>query len=135
MRMAEILSSVRWGWVILAAVIAQALLIPIDYVLGALAAWLELMHGDLLLARLAIFLVFFLAGLWVARHARAHFTANGFFVGLFAALLYLPVLIAIQPPYPFMEAVNEGLKIVAATLGGSLMWHRKRRGIRKRARD
>jgi hypothetical protein len=134
MRMAEILSSVRWGWVILAAVIAQALLIPIDYALSALAAWLGLMRGDMLLARLAIFLIFFLAGLWVARHAKAHFTANGFFVGLFAALIFLPVLIAIQPPYPGMEAVNEGLKVLAAALGGGLMGHRKRRGIRKKAR-
>ena len=133
--MAEILSSVRWGWVILAAVVAQALLIPIDYALGALASWLGWLRGDAMLERLAIFLVMFLAGLWVARHARAHFTANGFFVGLAAALIFLPVLIAIQPPYPGMEVVNETLKIVAAALGGGLMGHRKRRGIRKRARS
>jgi hypothetical protein len=131
--MAEILSSVRWGWAILAAIVAQALLIPIDYGLSALAAWLGWMRGDTLLTRLAIVLVFLLAGLWVARHARAHFTANGFFVGLFAALLFLPVLIAIQPPYPLMEAINEALKILAGALGGGLMGHRKRRGIRKRA--
>ena len=132
--MAEILSSVRWGWVILAAVIAQALLIPVDYALSALGAWLGWVRGDLLLSRVAISLVMFLAGLWVSRHAKAHFTANGLFVGLFAALIFLPVLIAIQPPYPFMEVVNGLLKIVAAALGGGLVGHRKRRGIRKRAR-
>lgn len=132
--MPEILSSVRWGWVILAAVIAQALLIPIDYGLGALAAWLGWMRGDTLLTRIAILLVMFLAGLWVSRHAKAHFTANGLFVGLFAVLLFIPVLIVIQPPYPGMAAVNELLKIVGATLGGGLIGHRKRRGIRKRAR-
>lgn len=133
--MPEILSSVRWGWVILAAVVAQALLVPIDYALSALAAWLGWMRGDALLTRIAIFLVMFLAGLWVSRHARAHFTTNGLFVGLFAVLLFIPVLIVIQPPYPGMAAFNELLKIVASTLGGGLIGHRKRRGIRKRARQ
>ncbi len=132
--MAEILSSVRWGWVILAAVVAQALLVPLDYGLGALAAWLDWLRGDAVLTRAAIVLVMFLAGLWAARRARGHFTANGCFVGLFGALLFLRVLIAIQPPYPGMEAVNVGLKIVAGALGGGLVGHRKRRGIRKRAR-
>ena len=132
--MPEILSSVRWGWVILAAVIAQALLIPIDYALGALAAWLGWMRGNPLLTRIAVFLVMFLAGLWVSRHARAHFTANGLFVGLFAVLLFIPVLIVVPPPYPGMAAINELLKIVAAALGGGLIGHRKRRSIRKRAR-
>ncbi len=47
--MAEILSSVRWGWVILAAVIAQALLSPVDYALSALGAWLGWERGDMLL--------------------------------------------------------------------------------------
>lgn len=132
--MAEILSSVRWGWVILAAVIAQALLIPVDYALSALGAWLGWVRGDLLLSRVSIALIMFLAGLWVSRHARAHFTANGLFVGLCAVLIYLPVLIAVQPPYPLMEVANGLLKIVAAALGGGLIGHRKRRGIRKRAR-
>lgn len=133
--MAEILSSVRWGWAVLAAIVAQALLIPIDYGLSAVAAWLGWMRGDTLLTRLAIVFMFLLAGLWVARHARAHFTANGLFVGLFGALIFLPVLIAIQPPYPLMEAINGALKILAGALGGGLMGHRKRRGIRKRARS
>lgn len=132
--MAEILSSVRWGWVILAAVVAQALLIPIDYGLSALTVWLDWTRADTMVSRAAIVLVLFLAGLWVARHARGHFTANGFFVGLFAALLFVPVLIAVQTPYPLMSAVDEGLKIVAAALGGGLVGHRKRRGMRKRAR-
>ena len=77
----------------------------------------------------------FLAGLWAARRARGHFTANGFFVGLFAALIFLPVLIAIQAPYPGMEAVNALLKIIAGALGGGLVGHRKRRGMRMRARS
>ncbi len=132
--MAEILSSVRWGWVILAAVVAQALLIPVDYGLSALAAFLGWVRGDSLLTRVAIVLVMFLAGLWAARKARGHFTANGVFVGLFAALIFLPVLIAIQPPYPGMEAINEALKVLGGALGGGLAGHRKRRGIRKRAR-
>ncbi len=101
---------------------------------GALAAFLGWLRGDTLLTRLAIVLVMFLAGLWVGRKAKAHFTANGFFVGLFAALLFLPVLIAIQPPNPYAEAVNEGLKILGGALGGGLVGHRTRRGIRRRAR-
>jgi len=133
--MAEILSSVRWGWVILAAVVAQALLIPIDYALSALAAFLGWFGDDTRMTRIALFLVMFLAGLWAARRARGHFTANGFFVGLFAALIFLPVLIAIQAPYPGMEAVNALLKIIAGALGGGLVGHRKRRGMRMRARS
>lgn len=132
--MAEILSSVRWGWVILAAVAAQTLLIAVDYALSALTAWLGWARSDIMVSRGAIVLVLFLAGLWVARHARGHFTANGFFVGLFAVLLFLPVLIVVQTPYPLISAIDETLKIVAATLGGGLVGHRKRRGVRRRAR-
>jgi len=132
--MAEILSSVRWGWAILAGVAAQLLLIPVGYAMSALAAWLHWMEGDMLLKRAAIFLLLFLAGLWVARHARAHFTANGVVVGLVAAIVAVLVWIADQPPYPGMIAVDVLLTIVGAALGGGLMWHRKRRGVRKRAR-
>ncbi len=132
--MADILSSVRWGWALLAAIVAQALLIPVGYAISALTAFLGWMRGDFLLTRIAIVLTVFLAGLWVARRARAHYMANGFFTGLFAALVFLPVLIAIQPPYPYAELINALLKILGGALGGSLIGHRTRRGIRKRAR-
>ncbi len=131
----EILSSVRWGWVILAGVVAQALLIPIDYALSAVVVPFEWARADTMLTRLAIFIVMFLAGLWAARKAKAHYTANGLFVGLVAALIFLPVLIAIQPPYPAMEAINALLKLLGGALGGGLVGHRTRRGIRKRMRS
>ena len=129
--MTDTLSSVRWGWAILAALVAQALLVPAGYAISALTAMLGWMHGDFLLNRIAIVLLLFLAGLWVARKARAHYMANGFFTGLLAALVFLPVLIAIQPPYPYAEVINALLKILGGALGGSLIGHRTRRRAKR----
>ncbi len=82
----------------------------------------------------AILLVMFLAGLWVSRHAKGAFHRQWLFRRPGCGAHLPPVLIAVQPPYPFLEVVNGLLKILAAALGGGLDGHRKRRGIRKRGR-
>lgn len=128
--MKEIVKSIRWGWAIAGAIMAQAALVIAIYALGMFAsgeAWQ-------LLTRTAYVLIPFLAGVWAARAARGHFTANGLALGLFTALIYLPVLVVAPPPYPGMELIAAGLKILGGTLGGGLVGHRRRRRARKLAR-
>lgn len=132
--MSEILSSIRWGRVIPAAIAAQALLIVLIYAISATTAWIGWPRADRMLLPAAYLTVPFLAGVWAARKASAHFTANGTFVGLLTALIFVPVLLVAPPPFPLSEAFDGLLKVIGGALGGGLVGHRTRRGIRRRAR-
>lgn len=133
--MTEILSSIRWGWAIFGAILAQIALIITIYVLGAFTSGWGWQEYDLLLTRGAYVLLPLLAGVWVARHARGHFTANGLALGLFAALAFLPVLVVAPPPYPGMELIRGALTIAGGVMGGGLVGHRRRRRAKKLKRS
>lgn len=129
--MTDIMTSIRWGWAIVGAAVAQALLIPSVYVIGAFTSGWGWQPVDLLLTRVAYVFIPFLAGVWVARKAKGHFTANGLAVGMLTALVFLPVLVIAPPPYPGMEMIHAGLKIIGGVLGGGLIGHRRRRRAKK----
>jgi hypothetical protein len=130
--MIDIFSSIRWGWAFIGAVVTQAALIVVVYVIGAVASGWGWLRSDYVLTPAAHVLVPFLGGIWVAQRARAHFTANGTALGVFCALIYLPVLVVAPPPYPLMEAGNGLLKVIGAAMGGGLIGRRARRRSRMR---
>jgi hypothetical protein len=128
----QILSGIRWGWVVLGAVLTEVCTFPVMmafmWVYGFFGVHeIGAFEPKGLLLSPPIFLVAALPfGLWTAVMARQRFVLHGALVGLIAALLFLPVLIGMPqswaPPGPnyYGEVFNSSVKVIGGALGGAI---------------
>ena len=119
--------NVRWGWIVLGAFVAE--------VLGfAVLMGIRVLHGygpfalDPLSSvgnaafLIELFLVFMLAGWWVARGARELVVLNGLLVGFAAVLIYEIAARGSGQPIPISASylLAHAVKIAGGGLGGWL---------------
>ena len=126
-------SSLRWGWIVSAAVLTGIAVFPIGFILTSLEGLLGIQQPVNAFDPMAWVLSppsFFLApipfGYLAARKARSRFTLHGVLVGLIAALIFVPVLLLMPSlwgemgPNYYLEALNSAAKIIGGGLGGIL---------------
>ena len=122
--------SIRWGWVLLGALGAEAATLPVGLAITSIFGLVGLKSSgtfdptNFLLSPPIFFLPLLAAGFLVARRIGDRFALHGAAVGLIAALVFLPILVWMPwmwepagPNYP-LEAVNEVAKIFGGALGG-----------------
>jgi len=124
--------NVRWGWIVLAAFVAE--------VVGfALLMCIRVLHGygpfalDPLSAAgnaafmIELFLVFVLFGWWVARGARALVLLNGLLVGVAAVLIYEIAARGSGASIPLSTAylLAHAVKVAGGAAGGWLAARRR----------
>ncbi len=105
---------VRWIRVVVAAVLAEVVLI-------AVAIPVTLWIGQTALLYVippACFLVTLLFGRWAARKAGVNFILHGTLVGLVAALLYIGLTWGQTLPMAYL--ISHGLKVIGGAAGGFL---------------
>ncbi|HEX5420508.1 MAG TPA: hypothetical protein VFY39_10955 [Gammaproteobacteria bacterium] len=112
-------TGIRWGSVILSAVLTEAVMI-------ALVIPLRQYGQDpiTVMALMGSFFLPLLFAIWVGRRAHGWFVLQGVLIGVFAILIYLALAEVgrrfgpPQPPQPFAYTIAHGLKLVGGALGG-----------------
>ena len=119
--------NVRWGWIVLGAFVAEvlgfAVLMGIRVLHGYGPFALDPLSGVGNAAFLIeLFLVFMLAGWWVARGARELVVLNGLLVGFAAVLIYEIAARGSGQPIPISASylLAHAVKIAGGGLGGWL---------------
>ena len=119
--------NVRWGWIVLGAFVAEvlgfAVLMGIRVLHGYGPFALDPLSGVGNAAFLIeLFLVFMLAGWWVARGARELVVLNGLLVGFAAVLIYEIAARGSGQPIPNSASylLAHAVKIAGGGLGGWL---------------
>jgi len=112
------MSDIRWGWVLLGALLANVavtlLIVPIALIDGQ-------EHLDYV-APPASFVGVLVVGYWIARKAPQRAVLHGLLVGVFAVLIYVPVLLADE--ITFAHVLASALKVLGGVLGGFLVARR-----------
>ena len=134
---------IRWGRIVIGAVLLEAVLIVaaiplLGFVANPLAPGAQNASGDYTIffvsVAVACFVVGALAGWWVARPLSSQFMLHGALTGIVATAIYLaicsippttiPAVVAAYGPFWFFLA--NGLRIVGATLGANFHGRRRR---------
>jgi putative membrane protein (TIGR04086 family) len=107
------MKSVRWGWVLLGAFVAEIIIfgiaIPIAILLGE--------ESILYTAAPASFVATFLCGWWIAAKKAAHRRVlHGLLVGAAAMIIY--VAMSLGRPEPLAFVIAHVLKLVGGAAGG-----------------
>jgi hypothetical protein len=127
---------VRWGRIVIAAFLLEALLIVaavplLGFVANPLAPGAENASGDYTIffvsVAVACFVVGTLLGWWVARPLTSQFALHGALTGIVATVIYLAIcsippttIPAVVDAYgPFWFFLANGLRIAGSTLGAS----------------
>ena len=127
---------IRWGRIVIGAVLLEAVLIVaaiplLGFVANPLAPGAQSASGDYTIffvsVAMACFVVGTLAGWWVARPLSSQFMLHGAMTGIVATAIYLaicsippttiPAVVAAYGPFWFVLA--NGLRIIGATLGSA----------------
>ena len=133
---------IRWGRIVVGAVLLEAVLIVaaiplLGFVANPLAPGAQNASGDYTIffvsVAVACFVVGALAGWWVARPLSSQFMLHGALTGIVATAIYLgicsippttiPAVVAAYGPFWFFLA--NGLRIIGATLGAA--YHGRKR--------
>jgi hypothetical protein len=133
---------IRWGRIVIGAVLLEAVLIVaaiplLGFVANPLAPGAQSASGDYTIffvsVAVACFVVGVLAGWWVARPLSSQFMLHGALTGIVATAIYLgicsippttiPAVVAAYGPFWFFLA--NGLRIIGATLGAA--YHGRKR--------
>ena len=133
---------VRWGRIVIGAVLLEAVLIVaaiplLGFVANPLAPGAQNASGDYMIffvsVTVACLVVGALAGWWVARPLSSQFMLHGALTGIVATAIYLgicsippttiPAVVAAYGPFWFFLA--NGLRIIGATLGAA--YHGRKR--------
>ena len=133
---------IRWGRIVIGAVLLEAVLIVaaiplLGFVANPLAPGAQNASGDYTIffvsVTVACFVVGALAGWWVARPLSSQFILHGALTGIVATAIYLaicsippttiPAVVAAYGPFWFFLA--NGLRIIGATLGSA--YHGRKR--------
>jgi hypothetical protein len=136
-------SGIRWGRIVIGAVLLEAVLIVaavpmLGFVANPLAPGAQNASGDYTIffvtVAVACFIVGALLGWWVARPLTSQFVLHGVLTGIVATAIYLaicsippttiPAVVAAYGPFWFLLA--NGLRIVGASLGA---WSHARRRL------
>jgi hypothetical protein len=127
---------IRWKWVVLAALLAEATVLAIFFLLlfvASLAGVPQIARPmstlDYIDAMVSSFVVVFLFALWIGRRIESDFVLHGALIGVAGMLLFSVMWIATtgslaQPP---LYVVAHGLKVLGGIAGGSVAERRKRR--------
>ena len=133
---------IRWGRVVVGAVLLEAVLIVaaiplLGFVANPLAPGAQNASGDYTIffvsVAVACFVVGVLAGWWVARPLSSQFMLHGALTGIVATAIYLGIcsippttIAAVVAAYgPFWFFLANGLRIIGATLGAA--YHGRKR--------
>ena len=112
------MKDIRWGWVLLGALLANVavtlLIVPIALIDGQ-------EHLDYV-APPASFVGVLFVGYWIARKAPQRAVLHGLLVGVFAVLIYIPVLLAAE--ITFAHILASALKVLGGFLGGFVVARR-----------
>lgn len=111
------MAKLRWGWIVLAAVAAEVLVI---LALLAVSAIFKI-PGDVAgyyVAAPGAGLATFLMALWVARKAESRFILHGLLVGLVGVALTGGFIFTAKPGDRLMYGISFVLRIVGGYLGG-----------------
>ena len=126
----ELKSRIRWGRVVVAAVLSEVMVVVLLLVItttyrfliapGRTAMAYQAL-GELsgyYVAPAAAGLATFVSALWVARKLTSDFTMNGSLVGVTAVLLTVGFLFGAKPEYRLMYFVSFAARIIGGYLGG-----------------
>ena len=133
---------IRWGRIVIGAVLLEAVLIVaaiplLGFVANPLAPGAQSASGDYTIffvsVAVACFVVGALAGWWVARPLSSQFMLHGALTGIVATAIYLGIcsippttIAAVVAAYgPFWFFLANGLRVVGATLGAA--YHGRKR--------
>ena len=112
------MKDMRWGWVLLGALLANV-------AVTVLIAPVALIDGPERLAYVAppaSFVGVLFVGYWIARKAPQRAVLHGLLVGVFAVLIYVPVLLADE--ITFAHILSSALKVLGGVLGGFVVARR-----------
>jgi hypothetical protein len=125
-------SRIRWGRVVLAAVLSEVLVVAVLIVVTTAYRFViapgrtaveYAAFGDLAgyyVAPAAAGLASFLGALWVGRKLTSAFVANGTLVGIVAVVLTSGFLFVARPEDRLMYGVSFALRILGGYLGGAV---------------
>jgi hypothetical protein len=106
------MKDIRWGWVLLGAVLANvvvtAIIVPIAMIDG--------MERLGYVAPPAAFVGVLVVGYWIARKAPQRAVLHGLLVGLIAMLIYIPIELAGE--VTFAHYLSSALKVLGGVAGG-----------------
>jgi hypothetical protein len=132
----SVLRRIRWGWVLAAALLAEAAILAVFFLLlGAafLAGVPELAAPmstlDYIDALVSSFVMFYLVVLWLGKRLDSDFVVHGALVGATAAILFTVMWISttgsLTQPLPYVAA--HLLKVVGGIVGGLVVQQRRQR--------
>ncbi|HUQ52245.1 MAG TPA: TIGR04086 family membrane protein [Gammaproteobacteria bacterium] len=113
---------VRWGWVLLGALLANVLV-------TALITPIALLDGQERLGYVAppaSFVGAFAVGYWIARKARQRAVLHGLLVGLLAMLIFIPI--ELSQEITFAHILSFAMKVLGGTVGGIVVARRSASG-------
>jgi putative membrane protein (TIGR04086 family) len=112
--MTSSVSKLRWGRIVIGAILTEVALIAVAVPLGMLGA------QDLLLYIVApaCLIATFVFGLWTARGATSHFILHGVLVGVLASLIY--IALTWNQTLPLVYHLSHLMKIIGGAAGGAL---------------
>ena len=122
-------TGIRWGRVILAAIVSELAVITVLVALTGVYALIARkssvvdlqdfgQRAGYYVAPLASGLAVFLSALWVTRGLAAKFTLNGTLVGVVAVILTVGMVVSARPEDRLMYVVSFAIRIAAGYLGG-----------------
>jgi putative membrane protein (TIGR04086 family) len=115
----SILSGIRWGWIVLGAILGEAVLFGVAVLLYVLPGGPDLLSYAVPPVSLVAMAA---AGFWVARRATHHRVLHGTLVGVIAALAYVGLTWGKALPVAYL--ISHGLKVIGGMLGGVLAQRR-----------
>lgn len=122
------LTNIRWRWSLIGAVAAEIVLLAVTFAGGWVVyrlAWS--FWASFAFYGAAMFRVLLPVSYWAAPKAGVRSVLNGTLIGVVAALIVLPPLMMSATVIPWVEAINEALKVAGGATGGALAL-RSRRG-------
>ena len=112
------MNDIRWGWVILGAVLG-------NLAVGAIIVPIALLDGtDRLgyVAPPAAFVGLLVVSYWISRKAPQRAVLHGLLVGLIAMLIYIPIMLSDE--VTFAHYLSSALKVLGGLAGGLLVARR-----------
>jgi putative membrane protein (TIGR04086 family) len=107
------MSQLRWGRIVIGAVLTEVALI-------ALVVPVQMLAGDAAIVYIvapACFIATFVFGLWVARKANANFALHGALVGVLASMIY--IALTWNQTLPLIFHLSHLAKILGGAAGGA----------------
>jgi hypothetical protein len=112
--MTSAVSKLRWGRIVIGAILMEVALIAVAVPLNLLGA-LDLL---LYIVAPACLIAAFVFGLWTARGATSNFILHGALVGVLASLIY--IALTWNQTLPLVYHLSHLLKIIGGAAGGAL---------------